>query len=291
MTDLLPILLAVLILLVNALYSAKWGFLYPMAGATAAVISIAAFLGVFHYLPVLADTFLDLPLGWRFPTIAGLVFALIVFVLARFPAVWGLKRLIGSDSWLHSLADGFPGALLSLIPSGIAVLFLFSCFRIAGTSQELRFVAALSREGIENMGEEIPPYPQAERWRAKIEALPGVTGLLDRVDPFSPALYRNTAAVIMLDQSSAVRSFLRQQDETSSIFSKRLLDLNEFPGVQKAIGEQDGAAIVLDSNLREKTLDSELSPALKALQLRPVLERFVDSLVPPDEPGTNPLSN
>lgn len=291
MTDFLPILLAILILVANAAYSAKWGFLFPFAAGIATVVSVVVFLLVFHCLPSIADVFLDLPLGWKPTIIIGLVFALLSLVLVRFPAVGGLKRLLGPDSPLHRLTDGVPAALLSLVPSVIAILFLFSCFRIAGTNQELRYVAALSQDGVESMSGKIPPYPQSEQWRAKIEALPGVSRLLDRMDPFSPPLYRNSAAVVLLDQAPALRAFLMEQSETAPIFSQRILDMEQFPGLQKAMQEQDLPAIVLDPELREKALDSELSPDLKALQLRPVLERFVESLTPPEDSGSTIFSN
>lgn len=292
MNDSLPVSLAILILLVNAIYSAKWGILSILAAGIATVVAVAMFLLIFHFLPGLTDTFFDLALGWKALTLIGAIVALVVFVLVRFPIVWGLQRLLGPDSKLHFFADGFAGAALSLLPSAIVILFLFSCFRIGGTIRELHYVAALGREGIENMGGKIPPYPDAGIWREEIESLPGITVVLDQVDPISPAEYRNAAAVVLLDQASATRLYFSEQEETKAVFSSPLLrDLDQEPSIQVALEKQNRAALVLDSLLREKAQDSQLFPALKTLQLRPVLERFVESLTPPADPGIPTPSN
>ena len=292
MSDSLPISIAILVLVVNAIYSAKVGIVTILSAGFATIVAAASFLFVFQFLPGILDTFFDFSPGRRSLTWMGVIISLVVFVLVRFPILWGLRRLLGPDSKFHAFADGFPAAVLSVLPSTIVILFLFSCFRIAGTIQELHYVASLGREGIEHNGGRIPPYPRAGVWREEIESIPGVQALLHPVDPFSRAASRNLAAVVLLDQAGATRAFFSSQSETASLFAEEAVrDLDQSPSIRRALQSGNRVALVLDPVLRERAMDSQLSPVLKELQLRPVLERFVTSLAPPPETSPPTPSN
>ncbi len=292
MSEFFPIAIAVLFLLVNAILAAKRGVVTILAAGLSMLGYLVVFLLVFTFLPQLADTYFDLSLSWKGVTITALLLAGVVFVWLRLVMGSLLRRLLGPDSKLHVFADGVPAAILSLLPGAIVVVFLFSCFRIAGTIQELNYVTALGREGIEEMGGKIPSYPRAGLWRESIENLPLVADALDRIDPFSRRAVRNAAAVVILDQAYATRSFLAAQPETEALTGdEKLGALDEDEGVKTALKNREIPALIFHLKLREKAVDSQLSPALKALHLRPVLERFIALLKPSANSGTTSPSN
>lgn len=292
MSDFFPIVVAVLVVIANGILAEHRGNVSLFAGGFAALGALVVLSLGFHWLPRLSETYLDLSLDWVVvATVTGAV-AFFLYIVLRILGAWGFRRLLGPDSRLHFLAEGTGGAIASLLPSLVVIGFLFLCFRIAGTVQELNYVASLSRERITGMGGKIPPYPRSAAWRNRIEDLPVVPGLLDRVDPFSHRGARNTAALVMMDRVTTTRNVLRDHSETETLSREPAFEpLSEEPGIAEALEEQDRVALVLHPEIQRIGRDSRLSGPLERLHLRAVLEDFVTSLDPPEPVETPDPAN
>lgn len=288
MTDSVPILFALLIVIGFFLYAKSQGVVTILSSGVALIISAAAFLLVMKYLPSLASGFANIDFEWKTAAALAGGIAVVVLIVVRLIAGWVFKAMLGQDGPLHMMVDGIGGGILSLIPSLAVILFLFTCIRIAGTLHELNYAASLSRDEAAEMGGKIPPYPWTGRWRNSVESIPFVAMGLDWVDPFSNRRNRNAAAFVTMNQSSLLRSYLLSQPDSAELAeAKSLIDLNREPKIHRAVEDHDRVALVLDPNIRETAADPGVSWKLRDLDLRPLLEGYVKSLNPNSPPRAN----
>jgi len=284
MTDWAPILIAALVLVVTAIVAARHGSIAILAGGASLLVALIVWVVTASWLPWLGDTFLDVYPGWRLIIGVASLFAVVAFGIARILSGWILRRLLGRDAPLHFLAEGAPAAMVSVFPGLVVVVFLFSCFRVAGTLHELNYVASISRDEITDMGGRIPPYPWTSAARNRIEDVPMVAEGLDVMDPFSERAARNAAALLILSRADATRDFAAAQEETSAILkAPEFRDLVASEEVAEALKEEARVGLVLHPRVASAARDSALSTRLERLHLRPLLERFVDS-IPVSEP-------
>ena len=161
------------------------------------------------------------------------------------------------------------------------VFFLFCCFRIAGTVQELNYTASLSQAGIVQRGGNIPAYPFSGGWRDGIESVPLVAPVLDLVDPFSNRANRNAAALVIARGSADLRPFAESQKETADlIVNPGIETLRTNAEVYATVMKQDRMGLVLNSDLRAFASTPGVRDDLARMDLRRVLEDFVKSLEP-----------
>ncbi|MDF1826218.1 MAG: hypothetical protein P1U68_16345 [Verrucomicrobiales bacterium] len=289
MSDYFPFLIAILIVLLTFISAMKNGVVKLLSsGAAALALAIVLIAGV-HFLPVLADQFLDLELSWKMNLGISCVLAIFTYTVSRFFFGWVFRVLLGPDSWMHGLADGVPGGILSLFPSLVIVFVLFNFVRIAGTQLELNYVASLSRDGIVNTVKELPPYPTAARWRNQVEDAPMVAGALDLIDPFSNRVNRNMAALVMVSQSNSLKGFLLDQGETADLVGlSGFGELAAEPLVSEALKTNQPVEIVSCHRIQDEAKEFSEAEKLRLLDLEPVLTRFVDQIVPVVVPEVKP---
>ncbi|MAS96195.1 MAG: hypothetical protein CMO55_23580 [Verrucomicrobiales bacterium] len=277
--DYTPVLLALILILFFFGYTFSRGVVGLMSSGLAALCAMVVFFTSVNLLPVISENLGEMELTWQILIASSAVLALLCYIVGIFVFKGILKFLFNPDSWLHSFADGIPGAILSIVPSAIAILFFFCCIRIVGTVQELNYSASISQSGIEAMGGKVPPVPMMVGWRNGIERVPFVGAALDILDPFSNRLNRRAAAFLIMTDSVHVRSYLLSRSDTKPIAES--LELNRLrtkTELRKALKEQDRLGVVLDRDLQQFASDSVISEDIEDVRLKPVLEGFVDSL-------------
>lgn len=246
-------------------------------------VSFALALGVLvvfvQLLPGLVSKFAGIDLQWKALLGVSAGAALVVFVFTRIIAGFFFKAILGPEGFLHAMSDGVAGGILSLIPSLVMVVFLFTCIRISGTVHELNYAASLSRDGVEELADQIPPYPWTGKWRDGVESIPFMAPALDLIDPFSNRANRNSAAFSIMNQSSLIRAHLLSQPDSAKIASnEKIIAMNREGSLLKALQSHDRVALVMNPEVKEIASDPVLNPLLKSLELRPVLVSYVKQL-------------
>lgn len=279
MTDFFPILFAVLVVIVAFLSAMNNGVVKLLSSGAAAFVFLLVFVAGIHVLPWLADRLLDVALTWKANLGFAFFAAILGYAVSRPLFGWIFRGLLGPDGWFSWAADGVPGGILSLFPSLVIVFFLFNCTRIAGTVRELSYVATLCQEQITVTTTRIPPYPFSAKWRSSVEAIPGLAPVLDLVDPFSHRGHRNTAALVMVSRSIALKKHFLSQPETAAFIEvPALAALAEQEPVVNALERQHRVEYVTRPEIKKYAAASPDQEGLKQLNLQPILEGFVESI-------------
>lgn len=289
MTDYFPFLIAILIILVTFTSAMKNGVVKLLASGLAALVLIIVLVMGVQFLPLLADHFLDIELTWKVTMGVSCVLAILTYTISRFAAGWFFKKLLGPESFLHNLSDGLPGGILSLFPSLVIVFVLFNFVRIAGTQLELNYVASLSRDAVIEATNKLPAYPMAAKWRNRLEAVPLIAASLDLIDPFSNRLHRNMAALVIVSQSTELKGFMLDQEETSPLVAlSGFSNLAREEVVSAALETTKPVELVTLPRLQEAAESFGERKELRRLKLQPVLEAFVDQIEPVVVPELEP---
>jgi len=279
MSDLFPLLFAVLLTALLFTHAMKHGVVRPLASAFAASAAFFVFFGGVRFLPELAESVLRIEISWSWSVGASIGAAFCVYVLVLVLVGWLLKTAFAHGGWFHWMGHGVLGGILSLFPSAVAVFFLFWCARAGGTLIELNYVALVSRPDIENYAGGIRPMPFPVRWRDTVEAVPFAARLFDGIDPFSNRAHRNAAALAVMQTSPVLSAFLLGDPETESLL--------DSPSVQEAIRDAavldlihsgDRIGLVLSPQFRALAEDREIAPELRRMRPDPILRRFASHL-------------
>ncbi|MEX2580110.1 MAG: hypothetical protein WD342_13715 [Verrucomicrobiales bacterium] len=285
MTDFTPIFIVVLFTVIAFVSAMKHGVVKLLSSGCAATLALGIVWAGFRFLPELASEHMDIELTWKAVAGVSAGIAIVVYFVALLIFGFFFKAFFNPDGWFHRLADGIPGGIISLFPSAVVAVFLFTCVRIAGTLQELNYAASLSQDGISESDRRVPPYPFSADWRNGIEDVPMLASLLDPIDPFSKRRNRNAAAMVIMGQSAPFRSHLLSQPETAELADEQeWFALRRDKSIKKALEKHDRVGLVLDPNLRDVASKSEFARDLRTLKLKRVLTGFAKSL----EPKTTP---
>lgn len=280
-----PVLLGLVLVLFFFAYALSRGVVGLLGSSLAALSAIVVFFLSVNLLPMLGTWFGNIDLTWKVTLGVAAALALLTYIGGYFVFRGIVKYVFNPDTWLHSFSDGIFGGILSLFPSAVAIFFLFSCVRIAGTVQELNYAASISQDGIESMGGNIPPIPMMVSWRNGIEQIPFAAMTLDALDPFSNRQYRKAAAFLMMTGSGSVRSYLLSRDDTRlAASSPELSALRRDVDLRRALEGQDRLGVVLNRKLQEFAKESDVAEYIRDVRLEPVLQGFVDSLPRPEIP-------
>lgn len=289
MTDYFPFLIAIFVVLLTFISAMKSGVVKLLASGAAALALMIVLIACVQFLPLLAESVLDIEVSWKVTLGVACVLAILTYTISRFLFGWFFRKLLGPESFLHGLSDGVPGGILSIFPSLVIVFVLFNFVRIAGTQLELNYVASLSREGITKTVNQLPPYPTAARWRNKVESTPLVAPALDLIDPFSNRLYRNMAALVMVSQSTELEAFLLEQKETASLVGQSGFGkLAAEPVVSEALKTNEPVELVTCPRIQAVAESFSDASEVRRLDLESVLVRFVDQIVPVEVPEVEP---
>lgn len=277
-----PFFVAALIVVIVFVRAMKNGIAAIVSGGISALISLITLFVTFDFLPRWAETHLDIGLTWKLALILSVISACLIYVLVRLMAGIVVNRLMNPDSWLHFLADGIPAGILSLFPSLVVVSFFFVCVRMMGTIRELDYVASVSQPGIEKAVMRFPNWPMTTRWRDSLEKAPCLADLFDVVEPLSRRQNRNLAALILMDHSHFVSSFLARQSDVATLLERpEIVALSQNKAVLRAIEAHDQPGLVLADPLRKTASDPAVKFNLQTLKIRKLVESFVDSLPKP----------
>lgn len=282
MSDFTGVLIVFLFVVIAFISAMRHGVVKLLSSGAAAGASLAILVAGVHLLPTLAKTFLDIELTWKVTAAISVALALVVYTISRIICGMIFKSLFNPDGWFHSLVDGIPGGIISLFPSTVVVFFLFTCIRVAGTLQELNYVDSLAQDAITELGGRIPAYPFSSSWRSGVESIPVVADVLDLCDPFSNRKNRNAAALVLASKSGFLKETLLDHPDTSKLAA---LDgwalLASDPTISASIRKLDRVELVINPTLRKAAANPAVAIDLKALNLRPALEEFASSIVPP----------
>jgi len=277
----LPILLALLSGSVVFIVAVTKGVVPLLSSGCATAAGLLAMVIALYLIPVIGYSAFEGGVNWKLNVGIAAGLGLVVMVICRFIFGAIFRRLMGGESRLNSLMDGFAGGVLSLVPSIVGILLMFTGFRVAGTVMELNYTASLAREGVIEMAGKIPPYPKETGWRNMIEKIPVVPTVLDVIDPFSNRANRNAAAMVIVGGSGSLRSFMKQQPESSEIANVNILGLlASDEEIAELVTRQDRAGLVLHPKVRQTASNPELNGPLRKLNLQRSLEGFVESLGP-----------
>jgi hypothetical protein len=281
MTDYLPILLVALFAVTSFIFAMTRGAFPILASGLGLLATLV--IGVFclNLLITIKGNSEVVGISWT-RTLAFFAAGLIpLLFFTRLIAKLLILRLLGDNENKRKWLGGFMGGCLSQFSVAIGAIFLFSGFRIAATVAELNYTASLAREQVVEMGGNIPAYPRSVDWRDKIEAIPFVAGLLDRIDPFSNREYRNAAAMVMVAPAPSLRGyFIQDQNIIALARAGKFWDVSQDPSVAEMLRAQDRLGLVVHRKIRQSANRSGVGEQLRELQLRGYLEGFVDSLIP-----------
>ena len=281
MTDYLPILLVALFAVTSFIFATTRGVVPILTSGLGLLATLV--IGVFclNLLITIKGNSEVIGISWPMTLTFFSVGLIPVLLFARFIAKLLILRLLRDNDNKRRWLGGFMGGCLSQFSVVIGAIFLFSGFRIAATVEELNYTASLAREQVVEMGGNIPAYPRSVGWRDKIESIPFVAGLLDRIDPFSNREYRNAAALVMVAPAPSLRSyFIQDRNIIALARAGRFWDISQDPSVAEMLRTQDRLGLVLHRKVRQSVLKGGVGEQLRELQLRGYLEGFVDSLIP-----------
>ncbi|MEM7602041.1 MAG: hypothetical protein AAF357_11585, partial [Verrucomicrobiota bacterium] len=153
--------------------------------------------------------------------------------------------------------------------------------RIAGTVLELNYVASLSQDEITEIVSAVPPYPLSSEWRNRIEELPILPWAMDLVDPFSNKPKRNTAALLMVKQSQALKAYFAEQPATAPFINSPVLDeLSRNAEFVRTFATASRLEFVNAPEIRDLLATIPNKEPLRELHLEPILKGFADTLEP-----------
>lgn len=276
----------VIIFTIIAFFSAlKNGVVKLLASGCAAALALAVFFAGMHLIQGIAQDNMEMDLSATASVGASIGIAVVVYFIALIIFSLIFKAVFGPDSPLHGLVDGLPGAVLSLFPSAVVAVFIFTCVRVAGTVQELNYAASLSQENIQELTRRIPPYPFSANWRNGIEDVPMLAPVLDLLDPFSNRLNRNAGAMAIMHNSVNLRTYLLSQPESATLAAEdSFMSLRREKDVRQALDKQNRIGLILNQDLQEAAQNSENVDELRELDLKRILVGFGKTLQP-DEPN------
>lgn len=281
LSDFTAVFVVIVFAIVSFVTAYKNGVLKLLASGCAAALALVAFFIGLHSAPELTGK--EMSATTIFGVSAGAAVLIYFIVLVVLSLI--LKPMFGPDSSLHWMVDGIPGGLVSLLPSAVVAVFLFTCVRIAGTVQELNHTATLSQPNIEDITRRIPKYPFSANWRNGVEDLPMVASVLDSLDPFSNRLNRNTAALTMMHGSVRFVRYLEDQPETANLVNEEgFKTFRNYKNIRKALDRNDRIGLVMDPDLRDVAQKTEHAAQLRKLDLKPILKGF-GRTIQPDEPN------
>ncbi|MCB1078280.1 MAG: hypothetical protein KDM64_10690 [Verrucomicrobiae bacterium] len=258
--------------LVIAFASQAWrngvvGMLWGITGALAGIVG-----GILLFNFVISGLTLSFGVKLAIAFVAGLVIYLIVRSLAK--AV--LMALFEPDGPLSWLADGFGGAVVSLVPSLLTVLILAMGLRIGGTLVDLRRFELLVTPGREFPAKIYPARPLVAEWRDGLESLPYVRDGLDFVEPIGRVQERNLVGLLIVSKKAPLFRHLSEDPESKSIVESpvfQALLANET--VKELNSKGDRLGMLRHPDVRAAAIDSGLRPALAELELSRLVDEFM----------------
>lgn len=280
-SDFTAVFVVIVFAIIAFVSAMKNGVLKLLASGCAAALALAAFFAGLQFASEIVDA--DLSATAIFGVSAGIAILVYFIALVIFSLV--LKPMFGPDSPLHWMVDGIPGGLLSLFPSAVVAVFIFTCVRIAGTVQELNYTASLSQPNIEDLTRRIPAYPFSANWRNGIEDLPMLAPALDSLDPFSNRLNRNMSALAIMHGSVRFVRYLEERPEAADLVNEEGFEsFRNYKNIRKALDKNDRLGLVMDPDLRDTARKTEHAERLRKLDLKPILVGF-GRTIQPDEPN------
>lgn len=285
LSDFTAVLVVILFTIIAFFSAMKNGVLKLLASGFAATLGLIVLFAGLNFGQQFADDSLGMELSAGAAVASTFGIALVAYLIALIVFSLILKLIFNPDSPLHFLVDGFPGAILSLLPSAVMAVFIFTCVRVAGTVQELNYTATLSQANIEDLKRRIPAYPFSANWRNGIEDIPLAAPILDQLDPFSNRLNRNAAALVMIHGSAKFTHFLVDQPETTELVEEPDFEqLRKDKNIREALDKQSRLGLVLDPVLQATADQNEHAEELRDLDLKRILVGFGKTLQP-DEPN------
>ncbi len=275
-----PLIIALLIVVINFIVAFKWGAMKIIAGGMAAAAALITLFGTASLVPYVAGDMLGVHLDWKIVLGAAVVLAFLVYVICRLIFGGILKVFFRHGGFLHDCSDGVIGGILSFFSSAVVIFFIFVCIRIAGTVQELNYLASISQPGIERATNKFPEWPRSSVWRSQLESIPFASEVFDRVEIFSRKENRNMAALLLLKKSAFINTFLKEREDTKDLVEEpRIEELSKNLDVLALIKEGDRVSLVLNPELRALAADGKLKSQLQEMDVEKTVTDLID-LIP-----------
>lgn len=258
--------------LVIAFASQAWrnGVLGMIWGVTGALGGIVG--GMLLYNFVIAGLAFSLGVKLAIAFVAGLI----VYLIIRAVVKAALLALFEPDGPLHFFAEGFGGALVSLVPSLLTIAILAMGLRVGGTLVDLRRFELLASPGRDFLAKNYPQRPMPAQWRDSIESLPGVRDALDLIEPVGRTQERALVGLLIASKKEPLFKHLTEDPESKAVIAAPAFQALLGNAGVKALNEKgDRIGLLRHPDVRSAAIDPTLRPLLSSLELPRLIDEFL----------------
>ncbi|MEO0414516.1 MAG: hypothetical protein AAF226_06135 [Verrucomicrobiota bacterium] len=280
MFQFLPFLLAFFIAVLLFFSAFRFGVTRLLASGIAIFLAITVFLLTIHNAPrIIEESPLGFVIPWEINFAMALTFAVFVYMVGWVLIGWFIRAFFKEGRWLQDCRTGVIGGILSLVTS-LAIFCLIVIFiRVAGSMKEISYVAALSQPNVENSDtSQYPEWPSFTRFRDGVEKFPGLSGLLEKLDPID-SISRKNGALVIANSSPAFRHFLSTQTEYADVInSGNMQALSADKRVVDSLRIGDNVGLLLHDPVRDLDEATGATEKIKALSLEQLVKQFIAAI-------------
>lgn len=202
--------------------------------------------------------------------------ALVAYLIFRQLAKSVLQKLFNADGPLSGWAEGFRGALLSLIPSLFTVIVVTTCLRMGGTLLELRSAEKICHPDASWLADTYPGWPMTTEWRDAAESLPYVLPVMDPFDPISRLPERTLVLLLVASKKEELFSSLKSHPSVGPLVNGALFQgLLEDEAIGKMLDERKHVTLLRNQQVVDAASNRVLADFTRELQVRQIIDDFM----------------
>ena len=245
-----------------------WGILGLVGGLGAGYL-------FFHYSAGVLERFAPNRYALLLPKVlVSSVIGLVVYFLVRGIAKYLFTKWL--DSSLTDWSDGWRGAILSLVPSVITILFIVTGMRVGGTLLEFRHLENICRPKIDFPAHKYPRWPVWAAWRDSLEVIPVLPTLLGPIDSISRVPERRIVCLLVASKKPELFKYLQSDPLTATILnSSGLMEALGSDEVAALLENYQHVALIKHPLIHQAARDPSATKALGDLELRRLIDGFM----------------
>ncbi len=242
-------------------------------------LSLGTAAGVFffqHSNALLSRWMPGKELGLNANIIGSAITALVGYLVFRQLSKAILQKLFNPEGPLSGWAQGFRGAIISLVPSLITVAVVGLCLRMGGTLFELRRAELICAPDSAFVAEQYPEWPQTTQWRDTMESIPYVLDLYSVVDPVSRKTERTLVLLLIASKNSGLKDHLQQNNSTLPIVNGALFQaLVSDPEVAALLAVQKHVALLRHPQIVAASSNHVIADLARTLDVHSVIDGYM----------------
>lgn len=206
----------------------------------------------------------------------SIVVALIAYLVFRQLTKALLQKMFNPESILSGWAQGFRGAILSLIPSVLTVLVVGLALRMGGTLMELRAAERNCHPDIDYLAKVYPGWSVVTEWRDATERIPYVLEVYHPIDPISRPTERRIVLLLIATKKQPLFSYLEQHDDTSEIIAGPIFQsLMEDASIDELLKTRKHVALLRHQKVVDAASNAVLADPISDLDLPSIIDEFM----------------